>query len=564
MLTLLRVQNLAVVESLEVELGPGLNVLTGESGAGKSVVLDALALLLGQRAQPSAIRTGARAADIEGIFDLEHHPALRAWLDEHGFGPVEDDLLLRRQLLAKGKSRAWINGRLATIRQLAEFGEHLAELHGQHESHALLRPARQRELYDALAGADAARQAVASAHRAVTEARAQLERLQRDDRETRQRLDFLNFQIAEIEELGLEAGEDAELRQQRDLLAHVDALQSGVSLLQRLLHESDGEIPCAGDLMGQALHELGHLVTLDSSLNPVFEQLHGAAALLQESTRELESYAARLEHDPQRLHEIESRLDAIRRLERKYGTGADGILQTLDSLRTEREAICGTEGQRDDLVRDLAIFEQKLADAADALSALRRKGAKAFARRIQEAIRSLALPGARFEAAFEAVANGIEVGGRRIAPDGAERVEFRFSANAGESLAPLADVGSGGEVSRVMLALHALAAEAESVPLLVFDEIDTGISGEAAVRLADTLEALGAHRQVLCVTHQPTIASRARRHLAVRKSERKGRTLVTVEVMDAEARRLEVARLLNGAASTKTLELATEMLMATG
>jgi DNA repair protein RecN (Recombination protein N) len=568
-LTLLRIRNLAVVEALELEFGPGLNALTGESGAGKSVVLEALGLLLGERAQPGAVRPGAGAAEVEGSFDLSGRGDLRDWLAEQGFADDEGEVIVRREVQARGKSRSWINGRLATVGQLAALGERMAEVHGQHASQALATPASQRGFFDGLTGLGAQAAEVEAAWHSLAELRAECEALESAEREARQRLDFLRFQIAEIEELALEPGEDEALRGERDRLAHVDALGSGVRRVRCLTEEGEAESAAAADLLGQALHELEGLARLDATLTPLAAQLEGVTAQLADVIQTLAGYADRLEADPERLHEIEGRLHHIRRLERKYGCGVEGILSSLAALREEERALAGRDQRRSELDAEIESHGVALSKRALELSMGRRQAAKGFVRRVQELVRGLALPGARFEVAFLAAgANGIEVGPAdsrvRVGPEGAERVEFRFSANEGVAPTALGAGASGGELSRLMLALHALSAEREGVPLLVFDEIDTGLSGAASQKLAAMLAELGRHRQVLCVTHQPLVASRAARHLALRKESRRGRTLVRVAEVCGDTRRAEVARLLDGGASRKSLELAGEMLLASG
>ncbi|MBX3730835.1 MAG: DNA repair protein RecN [Candidatus Sumerlaeia bacterium] len=567
MLTLLRIRNLAVVESLELEFGPGLNALTGESGAGKSVVLEALGLLLGERAQPGAVRPGAEAAEVEGCFDFSGRRDLCDWLAEQGLTDDEGEVIVRREVQARGKSRSWINGRLATVGQLAALGERVAEVHGQHASQALATPASQRALFDGLTGLVGEAVAVESAWSRLAELRAECETLELAEREARQRLDFLRFQIAEIEELALEPGEDESLRAERDRLAHVDALGTGVGRLRCLTEEGESESAAAADLLGQALHELEGLARLDATLAPLAAQLEGVTAQLADVIQTLSSYADRLEADPERLHVVEGRLHSIRRLERKYGCGVEGILSSLAALREEEQALAGRDQRRAELDAEIGMHGVALAARAQGLSAARRQASKGFVRRVQELVRGLALPGARFEVAFlPAGANAIEIGPAesrlRVGPEGAERVEFRFSANEGVAPTSLGAVASGGELSRLMLALHVLSAEREGVPVLVFDEIDTGLSGAASQKLAAMLAELGRHRQVLCVTHQPLVASRAVRHFALRKESRRGRTMVRVAEVCGDTRRAEVARLLDGGASPKSLELAGEMLLA--
>lgn len=552
MLVLLRVAHLALIESLDVEFSPGLNVLTGETGAGKSILLEALDLLLGERAAPGCIRRGADRAEVEAVFDLRVCAHVRQWLDEQGLLSREpDELVLRREIMLKGRSRAWINGRLVTVGQFADLGALLAEIHGQHQAYSLLRPARQRELLDAFGGHEDLCRASAAAWKQFSDVRARLEALDADDREWRQRLDFLEYQIAEIDALGLSDGEQERLAAERQRLAHVGALTGGVARVLAML--SEGDDASALDLVGQAQHELEALVEHDAQLSDAASTLDEVAARLADLARELSSYASRLEDDPERLAEIEDRLEAIRRLERKHGQGTAAILESLAAMRAEAAALANRDSDREQLAAKLAHEQAALAAAAAKLSRARQSAARTLERRMRGVLKDLALPAVRFEVALPPR----EAPG----PEGAEAVEFHFSANAGEEMKPLREVASGGELSRVMLALYALGAEKDRLPLLVFDEIDTGLSGNAARQVAGVLGQLARAHQILCVTHQPTIASRAARHFVVSKSPSHGRTVTRVENLEGDSRRREVARLLDGSGGAKSLELAEELLV---
>ncbi len=562
MLTLLRVKDYALVESLDVKLGAGLIVLTGETGSGKSVLVECLQLLLGARANPASIRRGAECAEIEGVVEVDAAGSVLAWLAEEGF-PCEEagEILLRREIQARGRSRAWINGRLATVGQLAALGQQLADWHGQDEAHSLAEPGRQGELFDEACGLTAAAEAVRTSWEAASAVRARLEELDTDDRAWRARLDFLEFQIAEIEGVAPVLGEDDSLRAERERLAHAEELEAGTKEALAWLADGEDQVPSACDLVGQSLGRVRQLASRDPELAAMVDDLAEAASRLDDAARGLQGYLGRVQHDPERLAEVDERLDALRRLERKHGAGAAALLETLERLSAEAEELRGRDSARDRLEQELRRADEALAKAAATLSKKRRAAAGAFARKVRDLARGLAMPRAEFDVAFRAPVRGLDVAGAgTIASHGAERVEFLFSANPGEAPAPLADIASGGELARVMLALRATTAGHDRTPILIFDEIDAGISGEAALRVGDALLALSRNHQVLCVTHQASVAARADHHLVVSKDERSGRTMTRVAAVNAAARRDELARLLDGNSGAKSRELAEEMI----
>ncbi len=567
MLTLLRIRNLALAESVEIELGTGLNVITGETGSGKTILLEAIGLLFGERAQPSSVRTGAERAAVEAVLETGGLPPIQEWLEGQFLATADPgELIIRREILLKGRSRAWINGKLVTVNQLAELGELLADVHVQHQGQKLTLPARQREVFDAVGKHEKQRDTVATAYRQYTEVLTQYESLENDDRSWRQRLDFLEFQIHEIEDLGLQPDEVEELKTERERLAHADQLQQHAAHATHLLSEGEGELICAIDLLGQVQQVLGKMTAIDSSLESSEQLIDGAVAQIEELTREMEKYAANLDHDPERLEEIESRLEAIHRLERKHGAGIPHILNVLKDMKEEAHQLANRDTEREALEKELQTRSKELIAAAAKLSAIRQTSRALFCRQLKTSLKELSLPHAQFEVRLRPwQSNGIEVLNDkderiRICAEGAEQVEFLFSANPGEDIQPLQQVASGGELSRVLLALHTITAEKERIPIQVFDEIDAGLSGQAAVKVANALCSLARTHQVICVTHQPTIASRATAHFLVEKKTTKGRTTTSVSLVRESQRQLELARLLDGATSSKSLELAGEMM----
>ncbi len=566
MFSLLRVRDFALIESLDVELGTGLNVLTGETGSGKSVLVESLQLLLGARANPASIRRGAKCAEIEGVLEFDETSTIAAWLEEEGFaGDEPGEVLLRREIQARGRSRAWINGRLATVAQLATLGEQLADWHGQHDTHSLAEPARQGVLFDEACNLTQAADSVRACWNASSELRTRLEELDTDDRTWRARLDFLEFQIAEIENVAPVEGEDVQLRAERERLAHAEELEAGANATIALLADGTDEVPAVADLVGQALGRLRALAARDAELSPMVDELADAASRLDDVSRGLRGYLGRVQPDPERLAEISDRLESLKRLERKHGAGAAALLAALQSLRAEADELAGRDTAREELEARLAQADDALVKASAVLSKKRHAAAGAFARRVRDLVRGLAMPKAEFEVVFRAPTRGVTIangtqGNLAVCAQGAERVEFHFSANPGEAPAPLADIASGGELARVLLALRATTAGADRTPVLVFDEIDAGISGEAALRVGDALAALARNHQVLCITHQASVAARADHPLVVSKQQRASRTTTRVELLDADSRRNELARLLDGNSGTKSRELADEMM----
>lgn len=564
----LRIENLALVEQAELDCGPGLNVLTGETGAGKTVILEALALLAGEKANYASVRSGASRACVEATCDLGNRPGIQSWLDARGLLSEDPgELVIRREIPAKGRGRVSINGHLATVGQLAELGRLICAFHGQHDSHGLAEPSRQRDLFDAVAEAGPHRRSLAEAWQVMQDTRERLESLDRGERDVRQRLDFLRFQIDEIETVSPETDEVETLRRERDRLAHVEALRESLQRVEFLLGETTPDTPCAMDILGEGQAALEDASEMDESLLPLATDFAETVDRLTATSREIGSYLSRLEADPARLEEIENRLADIRRLERKYGEGTETIQAALEEMKREAEELTSRDTRREELADELRQSEQELLARAGNLARARAKAQPGFVKRLQALLRELAMPRARFEVRIEPIGerHGIEIAKGDgdtvwVGPNGSERVEFYFSANPGEEPKPVREVASGGELSRLMLAFHAVLARRGELPVLVFDEIDSGIGGEAARRVGEVLATLSEHHQVFCVTHQPTIASRAARHFVVSKVSGRRRTVTRVVSMEGEDRRRELARLLDGAASAKSLELAGEML----
>ena len=535
MLRRLSLRDVAIVAALEVELGPGFTVLTGETGAGKSILIDALQLALGSRADATIVREGAVRAEVTAEFDTP--AALRGWLDEAGFGAPDDGddtLLLRRSIDAQGRSRAWINGGAATLAQLREVAESLVDIHGQHAWQSLTRPAAVRALLDEQAGADTREllgrwQAWRAAAKALADARQAQGTLERD----RERL---AWQIAEVDRLAPAEGEWEPLNAEHQRLAHGQALLDGARAALDAVSEADDS---ADVLATRAIDALDEVVRYDAELAPVLEVLRSAQAQLEDAARTLAGYLGRKEPDPQRLAELDERLGAWVSLARRHRRPPAELPALLAAWKAELAAL--------DAAADLAALERAEAAAAQAWRAeaerigrLRRRAAPALSQAVTQAMQPLGMSGGRFEVAVEPAAEP--------QPHGLEHVEFRVAGHAGSTPRPLAKVASGGELSRLALAIAVTAAQAEgaALPTLIFDEIDSGVGGTVGDAVGRLMKQLGGRAQVLAVTHLAQVAACADHHYVVAKRLQDGATLSDIHAVDGESRVAEVARMLGG------------------
>jgi len=541
MLIELRIRNLAVIEELSLEFGPGLNVLSGETGAGKSIVVGALSLLLGERASTEVIRAGADRATVEATFALPGEGPLRHRLGEIG---VEEGelLILRRELQREGRNRAWINGSAVPATLLGEVGQSLVDLHGQHEHQALLQPAEQRRLLDAMAGAVDLAEGVADQVRGLSLVRKELDRIQAQRQELQSRSDFLRFQLEEIQGAKLAPGEDEALAEELRRVEHGEELQRDAAGIYGLLYAEEGS---ASEQMAEARELLRRMARVDPGVALLQEQGERIYHELVELGRAAGSYAEGVELSPLRAEELRGRTDLLYRLKRKYGPTLDEVLANGERLAKELAELEGAEVEEGELRRRIAEGESKVREMAGELSARRRVAAEELADAVEALFPALGMPGGRFRVALEPLTE-VEGGG-------AERVTFLVSLNAGFEPRPLARVASGGETSRVMLALKTVLAEADRTPTLVFDEIDSGIGGAVALAVADLLRDLSAHHQLFAVTHLAQLASRAEHHFRVEKGEGgDGVSRTQVLRLEGEDRIGEVARMLGGSELSET------------
>jgi DNA repair protein RecN (Recombination protein N) len=552
MLTELRIRNLAIIDAVTLPLAPGFNVLSGETGAGKSIIVGALGLLIGERASADLVRTGADKATVEGIFDVEGNAPLLAMLDERGIELVgEGTLVLKREVAtAGGRARAWVNGSPVTAGVLAEVGRALVNVHGQHEAQALLEPEAQRLILDAFGEAGAEVQAVVRAHAAVVEARAAIASLSARRDDATKRADWLAHVAREIGDAALKEGEEERLDEEARRLTHAEELQA---LIGELTVALDGD--AALGAVGHLQKPLGALQRIDPATVRLQELYDAAWYALEELAREAQAYADGIELDPARLDEVERRRDLIFRLTKKYGGSIAAVLSTGREARAELDLLDTAGLDLRSLEDRVRAAEQELAGAASRLSASRKKAAAALAKAVESRLPDLGMPDGRFLVALTARAEP--------AATGAEDVEFRVALNVGHDARPLARVASGGELARVMLALKTILARLDGVPTLIFDEVDAGIGGRTGLMVGDAMRDVAAHHQVFAITHLPQIAARAHHHIVVRKGAKGGVTTSDVALVAGDERVDEIARMLGGDAESATSREHARELLAT-
>ncbi len=540
MLKSLSIRDYVIVERLELSFERGFTALTGETGAGKSILIDALALALGDRADPGTVRQGAERAEIEVEFDTRAVPAVATWLEEQGLEADPDQLILRRLIERGGRTRAFINGRAAPLSQLREAGEHLVDIHGQHEHQRLLRAEVQRDLLDAHGGCDTELAQVTANWREWQACRAALADLDRASAARLAEQDQLRWQVEELQRLDLQVGEWGEVQHEQSRLAHAAALIEGAQSALSALSEDDESALARLAASGTRLRILAGF---DASLEPLLELLSGSEAQLQEAVQDLRRYRDRVDLDPARLDQVERRLEAIHGIARKLRVAPDALPE-LRIRGEERLAQLASVGDASVLAARLDAAEKAYRVAARTLSSVRRKAAAKLGKEVSAAMADLALGVARFEVTLQPLVDG--------SAHGDERVEFLIATNAGMAPRPLAKVASGGELSRVSLAIQVITAHRSAVSTLIFDEVDAGIGGAVAEMVGRTLRVLGADRQVLCVTHLPQVAACAEQQWTVAKESAAGVTRTAVRVLDPAGRVEEIARMLGGASITET------------
>ncbi|OJT23375.1 DNA repair protein RecN [Archangium sp. Cb G35] len=549
MLLGLRISNVAVIEEVEVTFGAGLTVLTGETGAGKSILVDALGLLLGGRADADAIRAGCEEASVEGVF--ERTPVLATRMEELGVPDLGDEVLVRRVVGRNGRAKAYINGSLVTVGVLARFMRGTVDIAGQHEHVSLFDAGLHRVLLDRYGRLEEQLAAYGRDYAAVAEVVSRMEALGGDESRLRERAEFLRFQLDEISRLEPESGEDVRLDAERRRLAGSEKLKRQGAEAEQLL---SGEESSAVETVGRALGLVTEAAKCDATLAPVAESLGSALAELEEAQRRLGRYVEGLESDPARLSEVEDRLDALKRLCRKHATTLDGVLQKRDALETELSTLDNRQEVLEQLARERKAAEERARRSGEALSRARAACAVSFGTQVREGLGMLALGKAAFEVRVTP--------GTQLKAEGLDDVEFFFSANPGEPPRQLAKVASGGEASRLLLALKRALADSDGCGCYILDEADSGVSGAIADVVGRMIRDVSGHRQVLCITHLPQVAAYADAHLLIRKGLKGERTVSEVVPLEAGAARTqELARMMSGVEVTREALGAAEALV---
>jgi len=551
------IRNVAVIDELTVTFVPGLNVLTGETGAGKSILIDALQLVLGARGSENLLRSGAEEAAVEAAFDTGPGSRVAELLEAEGIA-VEpgEPLILRRQLFRDGRTKAYANGRLTSVATLRALGECLVDIHGQHPGQLLLDPRRHRDLLDGYAGATEEARAYRDRYASWQALRREREALLLAERERAQRQDLLEFQRREIEAARLTMGEEESLTAEHAILSNHERLFAAVEQAYGTLEESDEALLAR---LAAAAARVREAAGIDPRLGEILETLETGAVHLREAARGLRDYRARIEFDPGRLEAIETRLHEIGKLKRKYGGAVGEILEHLTRVRADLKALEHSEARLGEIEQKLTASQRDLASRAERLSAARRRAAPKLQEAILAEIHELGMA----RAAFEVRVTSAESGEGALGPHGTDEVEFLISPNPGEPVKPLHKIASGGELSRTMLAIRMILAAADQTPTLIFDEVDAGIGGNTAEMVGRKLTAVSRQRQVLCVTHLPQIACFADHHVVVSKRSLRDRTQTTVQMLPTAERAQELARMLGSLSRSGTpLQHATELLEA--
>jgi len=562
MLLCLRVRNFAIIDELEVEFGPGFNVVTGETGAGKSILVNALQLVLGARPKAEIVRSGRENAEVEVLFDIADDSEVRERLRTADIAD-DDQLVIRRVFFKTGRSRAYANGQLASNAQIDELASGLADISSQHEHHTLVDPRSHLHFLDAFADVLSLRSEVASAHDNLLRIRNASERKRKQTQDRSEREDLLRYQIREIDEVNPSVGELEKLVDERERHRHAEQLATLTGSAEHDLYARDQAI-C--EALARVVESVRQAAALDKNLSELADQLASAHLSLEDYARELGNYARGVSADPERLAQLEQRVDAIHRLQRKYGNSVENVLEYRERARTELDQLATSEEQIESLEKDFRKATDQAELLVKKLSSQRRKVAERLARAISQELKSLGMGDAQVVVDVEPAPEKegeLSLFGARFTPSGIDRVEFRIAPNRGEQPQPLQKIASGGELSRAMLAVKRVLAGLGPAGLYVFDEVDAGIGGAVAEVIGRKLQEVSRHHQVICITHLPQIAVFADNHYQVKKRVEKGRTVSEITPLDQAQKQEEIARMLGGLKITrKTRDAAVEMLEA--
>ena len=547
MLSLLHIENIAVIERSDISFDRGFNVLTGETGAGKSIIIDAISAIIGERAYRDMIRTGTTKASVRAVFtDVPEF----SWFEENGV-EYYSETVIQREVHLDGKNVCRVNGSLVSVSILRKLGMQLINIHGQHDSATLFDEANHLSFLDAFAANEDLRAQYTEKYEAVAKLRREIDRMTMDEGEKLRRMETLKYQIKEIEKADLRPGEDEELEARRKLLQNSEKISDGMNDAVENIYGSDDTDGAAG-MLATAERALARIAKFSENIAALHEKAADLVYQVQDLAEEVRDARDDLAYSADELEEIESRLDVIHKLRRKYGVTCADILEYLEKAKQELDEIEFADDHLEKLKKKLQKAEKTAWDAAFALRENRKETALSMSERILTELAQLDMPRVQFSCEFTEL---------DLTPNGADAVAFYMSANAGEALKPMSKVASGGELARIMLAMKNVLAERDQVNTLIFDEVDTGVSGRAAQKVAEKLRAVAEHKQVLCVTHLPQLAALANTHLLIAKAEREGRTYTTVTPLDIEGRKKELARIIGGTNITETtLKSAEEML----
>ena len=540
MLTELRIRNFAIIESVTLPLAEGFNVLSGETGAGKSIIVGALGLLLGERASADLIRSGAEKATVEGVFDVSKVRGIAGLADERGIDVEDDTLVLKREISASGRGRAWINGAPVTATVLADIGRQLVNLHGQHDAQTLLDGESQRRILDAFGGAESQADLVRRTYGELSSVRREIASLSSRRQEAEKRADYLRHVAKEIEDARLSPGEDTKLEDDARVLENADELRTLAGALNDLL---SGEESSVLTQLGAAQRPLTSIERIDPSAARMQELFDAGFYALQELARSVEDYAASVDLDPARLEEVRQRRDRLFGLLKKYGPTLGDVIEAGRSARAELDLIDTAQFDLANLNARESDARRRLSAEAEKLSEMRLTAGKKLAKAVDALLPQLGMPDGKFSVAL--------VSRDEPTSEGAEDVEFRVALNVGHEDRPLARVASGGELSRVMLALKTILARVDQVPTLIFDEVDAGIGGRVGLQVGDTLRRVAKEHQVFAISHLPQIAARAHHHIVVAKGAKGGVTTADISVLEGTGRVSEIARMLGGDPESK-------------
>ena len=547
MLSLLHIENIAVIESADISFDQGFNVLTGETGAGKSIVIDAISAILGERAYRDMIRTGTNKASVRAVFtNVPEFP----WFAANGV-EYDPETVIQREIHLDGKNICRVNGTLVSVSILRKLGIQLINIHGQHDSASLFDEDNHLTFLDAFGDNESLRADYMEKYEAVAKLRREIDKMTMDEGEKLRRMETLRYQIGEIEKAELEPGEDEVLEERRKILQNAEKLSNGMETAVECLYGGDDSDGASG-LLAQAEYALARLAKFSDAFSAMHDRVADLMYQVQDVAEEVRDARDDLSYSADELEQIESRLDVIHKLRRKYGVTCEDILAYLDKAKKELDEIEFADDHLERLKKNLKKAEKSAWEAAKLLRKNRRETAEIMSARILTELAQLDMPRVQFSCEFTET---------DLTPNGADCVAFYMSANAGEALKPMSKVASGGELARIMLAMKNVLAEKDQVNTLIFDEVDTGVSGRAAQKVAEKLRSVAAHKQVLCVTHLPQLAALANTHLLIAKSERNGRTYTSVTPLDIEGRKKELARIIGGTNITETtLKSAEEML----